>query len=269
MFLKNFKNKKAESLVELVMAIWILALVLIWIMKVLWNAKISAEWAEKRMQAVSLAREWIEMFRYVRELNYMRYSDKKRICWNFLADNQSGWAWDWMLNWSDTICNESWTSSWSANYIFQDDHYYIPLQNMIDESTARYFLHWTPVTTTDWNTRMSTWAFLAWAWLSDFRLCKYTPNWLITSCKSPPSWTVPTDFEEIPFIRWLKVDYVNVFWQLCRNNPTNDPCSLLDPQTLNHIKVTSIIYRVSWTNLESVELITIFSDHEDRIDRWG
>lgn len=269
MFIKNFKNKKAESLVELTIAVSILSLVLISMMNVLSNAKVSSEWSEKRVQATSLAREWLEMFRYIRELNYMKHSDKKRICWNFLADNQKWWTEDWKINWDDDFCSENWASS--ANYIFKDNNYYIPLQNLSDQSNWRYFLHWDSITSSAWDLKKNNWeTFSDSLWLWDFLLCKYSPKWLISSCKSPPSLASnPSDFKKMKFIRWIKIEYVNVFWELCSTNPLKDPCSttLWDEKTLNHIKATSTVLWLSWTAVSSVDLVTIFSDSRDRKSR--
>jgi len=274
MFLKNLKNKKAETLVEITLSVAILALVLIWMLKVLWNARISSEWAEKRIQAVSLAREWLEMFRYIRELNYMKYPDKKRICWNFLKDNQWWWLWDWLLDLNDDLCLEDWVT-WSANHIFENDRYYMPLQNLDNESLWRYFLDWNSILDANWETRKNSNELFTdvwwWTWwLLEFSLCKHLPTWLITSCQSPPTQILnPNDFKQLKFIRWIKLEYVNVFWELCSWNPAKDHCGMLiwEEKTLNHIKVTSTVLRVSWSAVSSIDLVTIFSDSQDRAER--
>ena len=268
--LKNFSNRKWESLIEIMIAIVILTIVLISMSKILWNSKITAKSSEKRIEAVSLAKEWLEIFRYYRKYNYMKYSDKKRICWNFLEDNWDDpsdayphiW-WDWILNASDDNCLENiqvW-KDWSANHILLDDKYYVPLQNLSNENFWRFFL------TTKWQDLNSSWDkkddWQIFVDLEIFQLCSSTDTWLIMSCES--MWLI--NKEKLPFFRTLKIEYVNSLWELCSTNPVVDSCNLVDPKTLNQIKVTSSVVWPVWPWIQSVDLTTIFTDYEDRLDR--
>lgn len=279
--LKLFSNKKWESLIEIMIAIVILTIVLISMSKILWNSKITADSSEKRIEAVALAKEWLEIFRYYRKENYMKYSDKKRICWNFLQDNP--WdlvaasrynSTDWLINSDDKDCEENdqvW-KEWSANFILNDNSLYLPLQNLSDENYWRFFL------STKWQDLVNLWSKKNdWNLFQDleiFQLCnnidKNLNGWLIMSCES--MWLEDDKKEKLPYFRTLKIEYVNSLWELCSSNPDIDmdwteDCNLLKPKSLNQIKVTSSVIWISWWSVQSVDLTTIFTDYEDRLDR--
>ena len=253
------KNKKAETLVELTIAILILAVVLIWAMKVLWNSQINANWTEKRIQAVSFAREGIEIMKYVRKLNYMKYSNNKRVCWNFLADNWNSniyphWLANWIIDWSDLKCQESLLEIWSANFSFSNWNYYVPVQNISDETSWRFFLStfWQDLTTA-WS-KQNNWALFV--DLEKFRLCEDLNSWLILSCQSV--WLV--NKKELGFFRSIKIEYVDIFWQ-------NYDIVANWIKWANHMKITSTVIWTTWWWIQSVDLVTILSDSEDRTER--
>ena len=272
---KIFLNKKWESLIEIMIAVVILTIVLISMSKILWNAKITSQSSEKRIEAVALAKEWLEIFRYYRKNNYMQYSDKKRICWNFLADNyweksssnyEYPYSWsDWKLDWDDTWCEESDESwkEWSANYILADDKIFIPSQNLSDKNYWRFFL------TTKWQDLNTIWDkkddWQIFTDLAIFQLCKNKDNWLIMSCKS--MWLADDKKEKLQYFRALKIEYVDSLWQLCSDSSNSPWCDTSDPKSLNQIKVTSSVIWPVWTWIQSVDLTTVFTDFEDRIDR--
>lgn len=272
--LKNFFNKKWETLIEIMIAIVILSTVLIAVSNVLWNSKITAKSSEQRIEAVALAKEGLEIFRYVRKENYMQYSDKKRICWNFVIDNdwstnpalRNYWNWTLEADWSwwddDKECEENSNSSkaWSANYIFEDWKMYLPLQNLSDSSYWRFFL------SSKWQDLNEIWVKKDdWDVYSDlviFQLCRHKDTWLIMSCES--MWFADDKKEKLPYFRVLKMEYVNHFWEKC--SWTNG-CDTTKPKSLNQIKVTSTVIWSSWPWIQSVDLTTIFTDYEDRGDR--
>jgi len=268
--LKIFLNKKGESLIEIMIAVVILTIVLISMTKILWNSKIVAKSSENRIEAVALAKEWLEIFRYYRKNNYMQYSDKKRICWNFLNDNWDDVAAsydyphskaDWKLDSNDAECDVSSTASWSANYILQDNDLYIPVQNLSDKNYWRWYL------TTLWINLNNLWAKRKdWDLFNDlalFQLCKDKDNWLIMSCKS--MWL--SNKEKLPYFRVLKVEYIDSLWQLCSNSYSICDTWVWNEKSLNQIKVTSSVIWTVWPWIQSVDLTTVFTDYEDRIDR--
>ena len=263
--IKNFVLKKWETLIEITIAVATLTSILISMSKLLWNSKLSAKSSEKRMEAVALAKEWLEMFRYYREYNYMAFSDKKRICWNFLFDN---WDWDnsyvdWVIDDNDSSCEESSTNTWSANYIIEDNKMYIPVQNLSDKNYWRFFL------TTKWKNLSDIWKKKDnWNIFDDlkiFQLCENKDTGLIMSCES--MWLPESKKKRLRYFRVLKFDYVDSLWQLCRDSSYSPWCDINTKKSLNEIKVTSTVIWVVWWSVQSVDLTTVFTDYEDRIDR--
>ncbi|MCD5382506.1 type II secretion system GspH family protein [Candidatus Gracilibacteria bacterium] len=272
--LKNFFNKKGETLIEIMIAIVILSTVLIAVSNVLGNSKITAKSSEQRIEAVALAKEGLEIFRYVRKENYMQYSDKKRICWNFVIDND-GSTNPALRNYGngtleadgsggddDKECEENSDSSkaGSANYIFEDGKMYLPLQNLSDSSYGRFFLSskgqdlneiWVKKDDGD-----------VYSDLVIFQLCRHKDTGLIMSCESMGF--ADDKKEKLPYFRVLKMEYVNHFGEKCSG--TNG-CDTTKPKSLNQIKVTSTVIWSSGPGIQSVDLTTIFTDYEDRGDR--
>lgn len=253
---KLFFGRKWETLVEVTIALVILSIILITTIKIIWNSKLSVNTSRDRSQAVSIAREWLETVRYIRDLNWIKYSKDKRICWNFLADNQAWWTPDWMIDftWWDVNCSESaiWNNKWSANFIFSWS--YLLLQNIWDESYSRFFV------STKWEDLDQIWSKKDnWEIYSDldiFRLCKDSIWWITVSCESP--W-ITSNFKWTKFFRNLKIEYIDIFW-----NPYNISSS---PKWANHMKITSTVIWPHSTTILSVELITILSDYYSRNTR--
>ena len=134
-------SKKAETLIELMIALAILSIVLISTLKIVAGARLTLDSAKNRSQAVSLAREWLEMTRYLRDYNWMNYWSNRRLCWNFSADNQKWIIADWTIDWSwllDDECLEAippW--AWYANHTLY--WWYIPYHNINNSSYSWKF----------------------------------------------------------------------------------------------------------------------------------
>ena len=246
------KNNKAETLVEVVSAIAILVFVLIWTSKMMWNARLTLNSANDRAMAVSLAREWLEMARYIRDQNWINYSTDKRLCWNFLSDNQRWNTPDGNVTINianDDSCQE-WLETGSANYIMSWS--YLPLTNLGNESWWNFFL------STKWVDIENEWAKKDWnriyADLADMRLCQTQTGWLITSCESPWIWD---DKIEMNFFRKIRVEYVDINWDPYVFSPNEEKWA-------NHMKITSSVIWRWWNKTQSVDLVTILSDYYKR-----
>lgn len=247
---KFILGKKWETLVEVIIALLILSIVLISTFRIMWNSKLSVDTARDRSQAVSIARDWIESVRYIRDFNWIKYSKDKRICWNFLADNQAWWVTDWVINfsWWDSDCSESmiWSNKWSANFIFSWS--YLLLQNLSDESYSRFFL------STRWENLDSIWSkkdnLNIYSDLNLFRLCQNGSWWIIISCFSP--W-ISSEYKWIKFFRKIKIEYIDIFGNYYDISSS--------PQLANHIKVTSTVIWPHANSVLSIELTSILSDY--------
>ncbi len=77
-----FKSKKAASIVE------VLVIMLIILVGTIWMYTIFGKWqnlsitTSNRIQAIQIAREWLEAMINIRDTNYLLYSANYKDCWN-------------------------------------------------------------------------------------------------------------------------------------------------------------------------------------------
>jgi hypothetical protein len=82
-----FKSKNATSIVEVMV---IMLIILVW---TVWMYTIFGKWqnlsntTENRIQAIQIAREWLEAMINIRDTNYLLYSANYANCWNTLNYN--------------------------------------------------------------------------------------------------------------------------------------------------------------------------------------
>lgn len=123
------KNKKATSIVESVVVIFIITSWILWMFKVYISAIRLSQSTSNRIAAIQIAREWIEAMESIRWTNWILYSSDNKNCWNTLNYNPScvwntGIAFDITHNESFVLKAEwnnrwvlSWATSWASNYI--------------------------------------------------------------------------------------------------------------------------------------------------------
>lgn len=132
LFLKKIlKQNKGESMIEIIVAISIIITSLVGIM-VLFSDNIKTNQSTKnRIIAINLAREGLEAVRYIRDSNWLVYSNKRRICWNnetdhICTDNDKNGKTDTSLkenyNLNLNPDNFSWSLSSDSDGIDQDDN---------------------------------------------------------------------------------------------------------------------------------------------------
>ncbi|QQR83895.1 type II secretion system protein [Candidatus Peregrinibacteria bacterium] len=80
--MKLLKNKSGETILEIIFALGILAMAITMATDYLTLSIKNVANAKNRVVAVNLAREGIEGMRDIRDTNWLRYSNKKRECWN-------------------------------------------------------------------------------------------------------------------------------------------------------------------------------------------
>lgn len=263
--------KKAELLAEVMIAVWILSFVIISSLKIFASAKMSLQSLQLRTQAISLSREWLEIVRYIRDLNWIKYSSQRRICWNFDSDNQSGLFPDWFVDSEDKTCLPNTINPSIANYTLSWT--YIALQNLDinnEWEVWRYFLS-SPNSNNlgsiweNWKTSKAIYDDL-----KIFRLCQELDYKVITSCLSPYSTdeTLETrllnnssktlETNSMKFFRKIDISYVTM-------TGSDINSSDIDEKS-NNMKVKSTVIWRNWFNYESVELTTILSDYYWRIE---
>ncbi len=98
-------NKKAFTLIELIISTVILWIWFIWVFITLKNSYKYLQNIRNVTLAINLAREWVEWVFSVRNSNWQRWAWKKDKCWlkiNPLIDKDNDWCEndDWFQSWS-------------------------------------------------------------------------------------------------------------------------------------------------------------------------
>ena len=82
-----FRNNKGETIAETIIAVSVLAIG-ITITSTLMSSSIqNMNNSKNRVIAINIAREGLEAVRNIRDTNWLRFSGKRRICWNHLPQN--------------------------------------------------------------------------------------------------------------------------------------------------------------------------------------
>jgi len=83
-----FKNRRAETLSETIIALSILAIGITASSAVIASSMQNMGLAKNRIVAVNMAREGIEAVRSIRDTNWLKFSGKRRLCWNFMPKDE-------------------------------------------------------------------------------------------------------------------------------------------------------------------------------------
>ena len=84
-----YKNKKGETLVEVMISTFLISVAFISISIISQNNKETNLRIQQKITALSLADEALEAVRQIRDTNWIRYNGLRRECWNFSVDNNS------------------------------------------------------------------------------------------------------------------------------------------------------------------------------------
>ena len=110
-----FFNKKATSVIEAMVVLLIVVTWVIWMFQVFWNSqKLSASTANK-IQAIQIAREWIEAMKNIRDTNWILYSSDTVNCWN--VDNYNN-----ACVWATSPATSTDISAWSYKIFKKSDN---------------------------------------------------------------------------------------------------------------------------------------------------
>lgn len=120
-------NKFWNSIIEIIVMITVLTIWIIWAYTVLnsWS-KLSIS-AENRIQAVNIAREWIEALQNIRDTNWIKFSSDYTNCWNTYNYNSS-------CIWDNTYTNI--ISNWSYKLLRNWSLWYLTWTTAVSSSTA-------------------------------------------------------------------------------------------------------------------------------------
>jgi hypothetical protein len=77
-----FLNKKATSVIEAVVVLFIVVSWVVWMYQVFWASQKLSNSTANKIQAIQIAREWIEWVKNIRDTNWILYSSDTTNCWN-------------------------------------------------------------------------------------------------------------------------------------------------------------------------------------------
>ncbi len=139
-------TKKAVSLIEAVVVILIISLWLVWVYSLYINSIRFLDWVESKIQAIQIAREWIEAVENIRDTNWLTFSSDKGNCWKVL--NYS-WSCIWWWVSEKMWINKS-NKTWSYRiYRGKDNRRYLePANSTImsktykDKDYQKFYMIW-------------------------------------------------------------------------------------------------------------------------------
>lgn len=152
-------NKKAFTLVEILIVVMILWIWLMWVFTMIWKTYDFLQSTKTKLVAINYARWWVEQVFNIRNSNRQRRWWKRDACWlkvDPLNDNaQDGCGNDaWFASWSYIIQKKQ-TSTWNQEY-FALSWLEVPLQisGQLLDTDRKYLLVQDEngfVQTTTWN----------------------------------------------------------------------------------------------------------------------
>ena len=150
------QNKKATSIVEVLV---VLVIVTLWVLssfKLFWSWQKLSLNIQNKIQAIEIAREWIEVVTNIRNTNWFLYSSDYESCWNTLNYNE------------DCI----WDNHSHSNYYINSGSY------IVYSNWIKWFLEKksTSGDYRDSNYRNTYRIYKTWSWF-------YTQTWVLNTTK--------------------------------------------------------------------------------------
>jgi len=172
----KIKNKlNATSIVEAIVILLIIVSWITWMYNIYTKSIKLSNWITNKIQAIQIAKQWIEAMTNIRDTNWLLFSSDYDNCWNVL--NYQSWCiWD---NWSDWDATTFDIKNWSRYIIYLDlDNRWI-----LDKKNSSTF--WVSTYNQDFK-----------VWLN---------NWIYTQ-----SWA--TEETNVLFTREINISYLQIDW---------------------------------------------------------
>jgi len=173
-------SKKATSILEAVIITLIISMWVVWMYSIYMESNDLTDSLANRIQAIQIAREWIEAMTNIRDTNWQKYWADYKNCWNTYNYDISC---IWVTNWTTTDI-----PNWSWWYIIYTD------------SNNKWVMENYP----------NTWSYANTAYKSNFRV------WLDTEWFYTQTWTT-TNLVPL-FTREIQIDYINTTWAIIDSN---------------------------------------------------
>ena len=88
-----FLTKKATSVIEAMVVLLVVVMWIIWMIAIFTSSQKLSNWTSNKIQAIQIAREWIEAVKNIRDTNWTIFSSDTANCWNVDNYNNSC-VWD-------------------------------------------------------------------------------------------------------------------------------------------------------------------------------
>jgi len=163
------KSKKATSIIEAIIVLLIITTWVTWMYTLFNKSTALTTSTSNKIQAIQIAKQWIEAMTNIRDTNWIRFSSDYENCWNTLNYNSNCL---WQNNTTYDI------TAWS--YI-------------IYRLNNSWYLSWT-----------TSWTFWVWTYINDFRV--WIDNWIYTQTWTTNN-LLPVFTREI-IISYLQADWV-------------------------------------------------------------
>ena len=115
-------SKKATSIIESLVVMLIIVSWVTWMYTIYWRSVDLARTTSNRIQAIQIAREWLEAMMNIRNTNWLLFSSNYKICWNSYnyddtcVPNLDRSSWTYIQPWSYAIYLDANKWKLSDNY---------------------------------------------------------------------------------------------------------------------------------------------------------
>lgn len=168
------KNKFAASIIEAIVVIAILSIGIVWVFGFFSKSRTFLDWVSAKIEAIEIAREWIEVLENIRNTNWIRFWANIDNCWNTLNYNPQ------CVFWTDVTKIWGWKT-----YILKNNNFVWTLEEKNDswdfkELTYRNkfsvwknktnWLYCQPVDNINCITRRENWKLLIWNYIRKIKV---------------------------------------------------------------------------------------------------
>lgn len=187
------KSKIATSIAEAIIVLLIVVLWLTWVYNIFSQSVKLTDSVENKIQAIQIAREWLEAVTNIRDTNWLLFSSNTQSCWNTLNYNTSCLTWTPVSIWNNVsyrvqrngdnrwILTE-WTNSWYSNTTYRNFY-------RIYTDTNWLYTHWSWWNLKHIYTREIRTSYVnPWDWSSNWLRVRSIVRWIDSSWRD--AWVI-------------------------------------------------------------------------------
>lgn len=140
------KSSKWTSIIESIILVFIMTIWIVWMYKVFNSSNDVLNATTNRVEAIQIAREWLEAITTMRNTNWMLFSADYDNCWNSMNNSWScvlnSWSWTDILSWSYIIYKNSsdkWILEKKSTDVYTGWTYIDDFKVYLDNSSNTWF----------------------------------------------------------------------------------------------------------------------------------